>query len=406
MPKKTNKPRAQRSTKASRSLALLNQIEWSEDLSIFQSQVGRELNRLNQEGSVKDFRKYANRLVEHSGLFSKSDTQAFIRAADRMVTQTICSLGALHFENQMPLTEWVQSHIQRFVTHTLDLVGVQPESENKIKTPVQVANRPNIQEIMLERTNETIGELEGEYDLVILNRPSPVKPFDILKARQVSTNQLGRIQSVFQERKVELETAQELATQFKSNKTWSDEVQDDSVLAEQLQIAESYRHYTSKDYKRLLNWLQEMIDAVEQYRRLKSTTKSIRKTSPAILAKRNASKAAKVKYLKTDPTYSLTSVNPITLIGATEVWVFNAKTRKLGKYVAQEYQTLDLSGTSLKNFNPTQSVSKTLRKPAEQLKEFAKAGKVALRSFLKDIRATETKLSGRLNTDTIILKVQ
>jgi hypothetical protein len=50
-------------------------------------------------------------------------------------------------------------------------------------------------------------------------------------------------------------------------------------------------------------------------------------------------------------------------------------------------------------------VAKTLRKPEEQLKEFARAGKIALRTFIKDIKAVEVKLNGRINEDTLLLKV-
>jgi hypothetical protein len=52
------------------------------------------------------------------------------------------------------------------------------------------------------------------------------------------------------------------------------------------------------------------------------------------------------------------------------------------------------------------SIQKTLRKPVDQLKEFKSAGKVQLRKFLDDIKATDTKMNGRLNEETILLKVQ
>ena len=52
------------------------------------------------------------------------------------------------------------------------------------------------------------------------------------------------------------------------------------------------------------------------------------------------------------------------------------------------------------------SVCKTLRKPEEKLKEFAKASKVQLRKFMDEIKATETKLNGRINADTMLLRVQ
>ena len=42
----------------------------------------------------------------------------------------------------------------------------------------------------------------------------------------------------------------------------------------------------------------------------------------------------------------------------------------------------------------------------EKLKEFKSAGKVALRKFLDDINATDTMMNGRINEDTVLLKVQ
>jgi hypothetical protein len=47
-----------------------------------------------------------------------------------------------------------------------------------------------------------------------------------------------------------------------------------------------------------------------------------------------------------------------------------------------------------------------LRKPEDQLKEFARAGKIALRTFLKEIKAVEIKLNGRINSEILLLKVE
>ena len=114
---------------------------------------------------------------------------------------------------------------------------------------------------------------------------------------------------------------------------------------------------------------------------------------------------AKMKYLKQDDKLKLVSVNPQDIIGTQELWIFNTKTRKLGKYIAAEFQELGVKGTTITGFDEHKSVQKTLRKPEEQLKEFKAAGKVALRKFLEDIKAVDIKLNGRLNEDTILLKV-
>ena len=59
----------------------------------------------------------------------------------------------------------------------------------------------------------------------------------------------------------------------------------------------------------------------------------------------------------------------------------------------------------LSTIDQKQSIQKTLRKPEEQLKSFNKAGKVKLRKFLDDINTVDTKLTGRVNKETILLKV-
>jgi hypothetical protein len=115
---------------------------------------------------------------------------------------------------------------------------------------------------------------------------------------------------------------------------------------------------------------------------------------------------AKMKYKKSDEPLKLVSVNPADIIGSKELWIFNTKTRKLGRYVADEYKDLGVKGTTITGFNATTSVCKTLRKPEDKLKEFKAAGKVQLRKFLDGINATDTMMNGRINEETILLRVQ
>jgi hypothetical protein len=113
----------------------------------------------------------------------------------------------------------------------------------------------------------------------------------------------------------------------------------------------------------------------------------------------------KLKFLKQDDKLKLVSINPTDILGAKELWIFNTKTRKIGKYVAGEFTELGVKGTSITGFDEHKSVQKTLRKPEEQLKEFKAAGKVQLRKFLDDIKAVDIKLNGRINEDTVLLKI-
>jgi hypothetical protein len=176
------------------------------------------------------------------------------------------------------------------------------------------------------------------------------------------------------------------------------------------QLKEGYSHLKKADIKKYTDAIESLLEALDFV-----IEQSNAKRKPRVAKPKSADKlVAKIKYLKVDDKYKLTSVNPVEIVGATELWVFNVKTRKLGKYVAsnidpkgmgREGTGLSVKGTTIEGFDEAQSIQKTLRKPEEQLKAFKAAGKVALRKFLDEIATTDTKLNGRCNPDTVLLKV-
>ena len=176
------------------------------------------------------------------------------------------------------------------------------------------------------------------------------------------------------------------------------------------QLKEGYAHLKKADIKNFTTAIEELMAALDFVIDSAKATRAPRKAKP-----KSATKLVeKLKYLKTDDKYKLASIDPTLTVGANELWVFNVKTRKLGKYIAKNIDPkgmgrpgsgLQVKGTTIIGFDEKLSIQKTLRKPEEQLKEFKKAGKVALRKFLDDIPTTDTKLNGRCNPETVLLKV-
>jgi hypothetical protein len=166
------------------------------------------------------------------------------------------------------------------------------------------------------------------------------------------------------------------------------------------QLKEGYSHISKKNIKKLIEFYQEITSACNMLMQEAKVNKKprARKVKPAEKI------VEKMKYCKSNEPLKLVSINPTDILGAKELWIFNTKTRKLGKYVAAEYQELGVKGTSITGFDENASVQKTLRKPEEQLKEFKAAGKVALRKFLDTIKSVDIKLNGRINEDTVLLK--
>lgn len=344
----------------------------------FDNKLRKSFYYYNYYYSQKDCKKYVVEWLQKNSKLSIEEVKAFNRAGDRLLPMTVCSLIMAHRAG-MPFRG---RHIEFIIDSVMDVVAkAEPEVLDAVATPEQVAHRPTIQDRLAERTSEIIGELEGIFDDVATGVKNPTKLYDYLVANNVVQSQLGKYEDVYKTRKAELELA---------------------ISRKDDQVREGYSHLKAADFKRIIAWIDDLLAAVEQYRGVKKATKKARvKKAPS-----REKVVARLKYAKDNAGLKIVSINPADIIGAQALWVYNVKTRKLGRYVAAAYQTLNVKGTSIVNFDTDKSVSKTLRKPDEKLREFAKAGKVALRKFLDDIKATEAKMNGRISADVVLLKVE
>lgn len=339
----------------------------------------KSLNYYNYFYTQKDLKKYVVEWMKNSSEFNKEEVKAFERSSDKAMPMTVHGLIMAHRQG-MPFRERHIEFIDKCIEEAIRGAGKEEIVVEAVEAKAKVYT-PTIQDRLNEKTSEHIGEFEGELDNVYLKIDSKFKAYEYLTANNVPQSQLGKFEAVFQSHKDELELAQ----------SKKDE-----------QLTEGYRHLKTADFKRILGWLSQVLADIDQYRGVKKATKKVRVKRPVSKEKL----VAKLKYAKEFKEFKLISINPADIVGASELWIYNIKTRKLGRYLASQYNTLGVKGTGITGFDEFKSVAKTLRKPEDKLKEFNKAGKVQLRKFLDDIRATETKLNGRINSDTLLLRVQ
>lgn len=331
----------------------------------------------------KDLKKYAVKWMQDNK-YSKADVSAFIRSPDRAMSMTAYSLLMSSLQG-MPFREKELTYWKQQIANAIGSADAEPaETATGAKSaePVIAVKVPTIQDRLNEKTSEHLAHFEGLYDEVVVGDSIDPKAYDYFVSNNVPQGQLGKFEDYIDRQRMYLTAAMDKMDE---------------------QFAESYRHYRAADYKRHFAFLDAIQTAVDQYRNVKKATKKARvKRAP------NKEKlVSKIKYLKEEKTLKLVSINPVDIIGAQELWAYNTKTRKLFKYIADSlHGPLGIKGTSLTGFDETKSVGKTLRKPEEKLKEFARASKVQLRKFLDEIKATETVGNGRLNSDTVLLKVQ
>lgn len=167
------------------------------------------------------------------------------------------------------------------------------------------------------------------------------------------------------------------------------------------QFKEGYSNFTKPELRRLKEFIDAIISATNRGAIENKPTRKPRKKKekPASVL------AAKVAFLEEDPETKVRSIRPEKIIGASQVWVYNAKTRVLGVYHASDAKGFSIKGTTLQNFVETTSICKKLRKPEDTLKLVLDAGKIKLKSILPNLSTKESQLTGRINSDTIILKV-
>lgn len=348
------------------------------DDATFDHHLRRSFYYYNYHYSQKDCKKHVVAWVQKpENGFTKNELKAYIRSSDRSTSMTACSLIMAHGQG-MPLKPRHMEFLKEAINEAIN--SAEPEVVETVTSDTPKAYVPTIQDRLNEKTSELLGELEGMFDDVVANTAPKFKPYDWLTANNVVQSQLGKYEGLFCKRKEELELAQ----------SKKDE-----------QVREGYNYLKAADFKRIFAWIDDLLAAVEQYRGVKKATKKARvKKAPS-----KEKLVAKLKYAKEDKALKVVSINPADILGSSELWVYNNKTRKLGKYVAASYQTLGIKGTTITGFDSDKSLCKTLRKPEEKLKEFAKAGKIQLRKFLDEIKATETKMNGRIGTDVLLLKV-
>jgi len=323
---------------------------------------------------------------------TKEDIAAFKKTKDNRCNSTMgaiasCLLRGMpavraDFNDGRDTSAWLRAEIVKVIADGKNDVDEDEAKAAEAAKPVipQPSIQDRVREASFRMTEELEDAIEGFQNDPESFDPKAFKVLNLLKGKEVKAAHARIIKNLYARDLAELE---ELAS---GN---GDE-----------QLKEAYSHRTKKQIRSLIAFYQEIASACDML----AQEAKVNRAPRAKKAQPKEKIVAKLKYMKSCEPLKLVSINPTDIIGAKEVWTYNTKSRKLGRYIAEEYKELGVKGASIVNFNESTSVQKTLRKPEEKLKEFKAAGKVQLRKFLDDINATDTRLNGRLNEEIIILK--
>ena len=289
----------------------------------------------------------------------------------------VCKINQIKEVNNLNPTDcWLARMMSNGTTlppEALDRFHQRLEAVVKPK-PVEAARLPviSVQERIKRVNNSLITAIEG-----LLDDNPKFSLYDLLVERQASVQAVEAVKKYY---------APHL----------------EEVTSGDPQVAEAYGSRLTK-WKRIYS--QMIVDCDKYVTVNKPAVKTKIRKPRKLKIKSPADLVKKLKFCAKDPGLNISSIDPQKIIGATQLWVFNIKYRKLGVYHTNSAKGFSVKGTTILNYDTEKSVCKMLRKPQKQLTEFNQQGKVGLRNFLENIKAKGAKLNGRINNDTILLRV-
>jgi Asp-tRNA(Asn)/Glu-tRNA(Gln) amidotransferase C subunit len=330
-------------------------------------------------------KKDAKELLAQYLEFNKRTDQAkqIRKVPENEFLMTLCWLARMNMRG-LELTEHEQKTLENEINRVIQCLAKPSMTEVEKEEPVVA--RPNIQEVLREKAREAAGELEGLFDEFITSGAPTrhsLRPMDEVAKKNVVPQHINLLVEVWKKKQTEFEEV---------------------LNASDVQVIQGYSHLTKTQIKNIIKFIEQVLTDLNSYVSVKKASKAPRQRKAVPVEKI----VAKLKYIKEfkDPAnkLELVSVHPTKLHGASEAWVYDTAKRKLHHYIADEYsKSFTVKGNTLLGFDTAKSEVKTLRKPAEQIKEIM-GSKPAARKYFNDIKAVPTTPNGRFNEGLIILK--
>lgn len=167
-------------------------------------------------------------------------------------------------------------------------------------------------------------------------------------------------------------------------------------------LNEGYDKLTKKQIDTYLKLVHSVIEDAERWYANKA---KITRTARAPKKKSTEQLLKTFKYMKDMPALKAVSIDPASIIGATILYVYNHKYKKLIVYTAKAGETLSIKGASIVNYDEASAQSKNLRKPEMQLQMFLNGTQAALKRRYDEINSKPSVPSGRISEDVLLLKV-
>jgi hypothetical protein len=330
-------------------------------------------NWYNYFYTVADAREWIVAWMKNNS-YDKKEISAFAKIPDNKISMSSCSLARMA-NNGAVLNDKLTDKIKKTIATTKTIV----------KTEKTTTNVVNIADRTKEKASEIIAEIESKFDEFYANDyvNKDFSLYDFLRASDVKKVYGKFIVEYYGPLLNELNIV---------------------IAKKDKDLEEGYRYLSKKQLTEYLKFVKMIIDDTQRYVS-NQTTRVVRKPINRKVKPVDNTKLVKsFKYLKEFNELKLVSVSPETVIGASVIWIYNVKTRKLSVLNSAADKPLTIRGSSVINYDETTSICKTLRKPEDTLQQVLNGTKTSLKKLMSSLSTKESTAVGRSNQDTIILR--
>jgi len=265
-----------------------------------------------------------------------------------------------------------------------ELLAIKEQASEEVAVDENAPAKLTIQDRLREKVSECLGEMDGLFDEFVVSGAklnADYKPVVLMRSMNIAPQMVSHIKDVWTKKLAEFEQA---------------------VEGKDPDLAKAYDFLTKTQLKACVKFCELVLSDCGSYVQIKKVERKPRKVRAVPPEK----KAAKFKIQAEFAELKLKSLPAAQLVDKSEAWLYDSKKRKLIHLVADEYaKVFTVKNNTIIGFSTVETVQKTLRKPAEQLKAITGVGKPAARKTFKDIKATEVAWNPRGSENLIILRV-
>jgi hypothetical protein len=314
----------------------------------------------------------------------KNDMDVFeklkTKSSSISITTTIGWLCRIHTLNESVFPTKYLQKIKDETNRVLKVITQEEEQASSKETKARVG----VQEHLQKQLRDFLGVIDSHIDDFLSNKCKlNFSMYDWLKDNQIKHVHAKSIADYYQK----------------------------VVLAELLeaqagtceQLTEGYSFLSKKELTAFIKFVESIVEDANKWQGIAKQISQNNRAPRAKKPKPAAKQVEKLQYLKEHG--NLKSVLPSQIVGATQLWVYNVKYKTLGVYICTNPHGFMVKGCTILNYDVAESIAKTLRKPEDVIPSVLELGKVALRKLLPGLRTKEKKLTGRINSDTILLRV-